>query len=62
MERLFRESLQETRGSSPEVIKLWGVPPGGSVRPLGGRDDCIRYIFVLNEIRVQGKTHIFIGT
>jgi hypothetical protein len=62
MKRLFRESLQETRGSSLEVLKLWGVPPGGSVGSLEGRDDFIRDIFVSNEIRVQGKTHIFIGT
>jgi hypothetical protein len=40
-----------------EVVKLC-PPPGGVVGPLGGGDelivDCIRDIFILNEIWVQG--------
>jgi hypothetical protein len=40
---------------STEVLKLWGVPPGGQV-------DCMRDIFIVNEIWVQGKIYILIGT
>jgi hypothetical protein len=36
---------------------------GGAVSALGrGRVDCIRDIFILNEMWVQGKAHILIGT
>jgi hypothetical protein len=36
---------------------------GGTVGPLGrGRVDCIRDIFILNEMWVQGKAYILIGT
>jgi hypothetical protein len=41
-----------------------GPPPGGgAVGPLGeGRVYCIRDIFILNEIWMQGKIYILIGT
>jgi hypothetical protein len=39
-------------------------PPGGGIGPLGGGGvDCVRNIFILNEILVQGNIYIFlIGT
>jgi hypothetical protein len=42
----------------PEVLKLWGA-----IGPLvGTRVVCMRDIFILNEIWVQGKICILIGT
>jgi hypothetical protein len=40
----------------PEVLKLWGAPL------LLGGVDFMRDILILNEIWVQGKIYIFVGT
>jgi hypothetical protein len=41
---------------NPEVLKLWGP----SLSWWGGH--CMRDILLLNEIQVQGKIYILIGT
>jgi hypothetical protein len=48
---------------TPEVPKLWGAPPsgGGSCRYSGGEVDCMRHVFILNEIWVQNKIRIYFG-
>jgi hypothetical protein len=55
-ERLVRETR-------PEVLKLWGAPPEGAQLVLcGGRVGCTRDIFLLNEMWIQSKIHILVGT
>jgi hypothetical protein len=45
---------------NPEVLKLWGAPGRGlSWSSGGGGVDCMRDIFILNEIWVQGKMYFW---
>jgi hypothetical protein len=40
-----------------------GRAPGGTVGPLGGGEfACMRDIFILNEVWVQDKIYILVGT
>jgi hypothetical protein len=59
--------MKLTELCSSVVNKLWVTSPpppqAGAVGPLGGmRVDCMRNIFILNEIWAQGKIYILIGT
>jgi hypothetical protein len=46
-------------GPNTEVIKLWGLPPGGGRcwSSWGARIVCVRDIFILNETLAQHKTY-----
>jgi hypothetical protein len=47
----------------PEVLKMWGLPLGGAVGPLGGSANCFkRDIFILNEIWKKDKMYIVVDT
>jgi hypothetical protein len=55
-----RGLVRETR---PEVLKLWGAPPEGAQLVLwDGRVGCTRDIILLNEMWVQSKIYILVGT
>jgi hypothetical protein len=45
-----------------DVLKLQGVLPGGLFVLRGAQVDCMRNIFIVNEIWLQGKIYILIGT
>jgi hypothetical protein len=46
-----------------EVPNLWDMPPGEALLALGGAwVVCMRDIFILNEIWVQDKIYILVGT
>jgi hypothetical protein len=60
----FRHKVQTSCEANPEVLKLWGAPPGGRCWYLGGggRVVCVRYTIILNEIWAHDKIYILVGT